>query len=180
MKPDDATALLAAAVPRGGATWADLGAGSGTFTRALATRLGPGGRIYAVDRDAHALAALQRWADRQGETEVIPVRADFTRLPALPGFGGVPLDGILLANALHSVARPDAVLRRLAGLVRPGGRVVIAEYDDRAANPWVPYPIPARALAGLAQAAGLTAPVVTATRPSTFGGTLYVAYAERL
>jgi len=57
--------------------------------------------------------------------------------------------------------------------------VVIVEYDRRRANRWVPYPIPAMRVAPLAIAAGLTAPTVVATRPSAFGGTLYVAAADR-
>ena len=50
----DHVGLLRPAVEPGG-TWADIGAGEGAFTLALADLLGPGGRIVAVDRDAHAL-----------------------------------------------------------------------------------------------------------------------------
>jgi SAM-dependent methyltransferase len=174
--------LLADAVPAGPGVWADLGAGAGTFTRALVARLGPGGRIYAVDREARAIAGLQRWADRLNGAQavVMPLQADFTRPFELPELGAPGLDGLLLANALHYVPEPGPLLGRLAGLVRPRGRVVIAEYDGRAANPWVPYPIPSAALPRLAGAAGLSTPVVTATRRSSFGGTLYVARADRL
>ena len=52
----DHVGLLRAAVEPGG-TWADIGAGEGAFTLALADLLGPGGRIVAVDRDARALRA---------------------------------------------------------------------------------------------------------------------------
>src|SRR5690348_3116034 len=50
MDAQEAERLIAPAVPAGPAVWADFGAGDGTFTRALAERLGPGSRIYAVDR----------------------------------------------------------------------------------------------------------------------------------
>jgi len=43
--------------------WADLGAGEGTFTRALSEILGAASRIYAVDRDRAAVAELEAWAD---------------------------------------------------------------------------------------------------------------------
>jgi SAM-dependent methyltransferase len=171
----EAVVLIEAAVPRATATWADIGAGDGTFTRALAKLLGSGARIYAVDRDAGALASLRRWATRDG-TDVIPVEADFTRPLELPE----RLDGLLVANALHFVRDADAVLSRLAALVRPGGRVVIVEYDRRAASRWVPYPIPTDRLQALAASAGLSTPTITATRPSAFGGMLYVAAAERV
>jgi hypothetical protein len=57
---------------------------------------------------------------------------------------------------------------------------VIVEYDRRAANRWVPYPIAMTRLPDLAARAGLSAPMVTATRPSAFGGILYVAAADRI
>lgn len=178
MNTGDAVALLAGAVPRQAGTWADLGAGGGTFTRALVALLGPDGRVYAVDRDARLVAALGRWATKDAPN-VIAVAADFTGPFDLPGLPAPELDGILLANALHFVADGAAVLRRLARWVRPSGRVVVIEYDQRAASRWVPYPIPPVRLAELAASAGLAAPTVTATRPSAFGGTLYVAVAER-
>jgi len=78
MDTRDAVALLGGAVPRGPAVWADLGAGAGTFTRALAELLGPEARIYAVDRDPRAVAALERWAAKHTPT-VVAVAADFIR-----------------------------------------------------------------------------------------------------
>ncbi|MGH8696107.1 MAG: class I SAM-dependent methyltransferase, partial [Burkholderiales bacterium] len=99
------------------ATWADIGAGEGTFTRALVELLEPHSRIYAVDRDSRAVAGLQRIGERRA-VNVIPVTADFTRPFELPGLDQ-GLDGILLANALHFVRNPDVVLARLAARVRP-------------------------------------------------------------
>src|SRR5688572_7035552 len=102
MKTQEAVSLIRAAIPPGNGTWADLGAGDGTFTRALAELLGSQSRIYAVDRDASAVAAIERWAAMEAPN-VIPVRADFTRAFDLPGLGETTLDGMLLGNALHFV-----------------------------------------------------------------------------
>src|SRR5216683_4204149 len=179
MNTSEAVGLIAGAIPRRTGTWADLGAGDGTFTRALVELLGPRSRIYAVDRDARAVATLAGWAAREAPN-VTPVTADFTRPLDFPGLEPSTLDGLLLANSLHFVSDAEAVLGRLAGWVRPGGRVVVVEYDRRAASRWVPHPIPRARLAGLAASVGLTAPAITATRPSAFGGVLYVAAADRL
>ena len=179
MNRRDAVELIREAIPRREGAWADLGCGDGTITRALAELAGPNSRIYAVDRDATAISALTRWASVDA-TQVIPVVADFARPFELPGLGGATLDGVLLANALHFVPEADTVLARLAEWLRPGGRIVIVEYDQRTATRWVPYPIPTSRLPALAASAGSSPFVVTASRPSTFGGTLYTAAAERL
>ena len=178
MNTREAVALLRDAVPTSARTWADLGAGDGTFTRALVHLLGPNTRLYAVDRDPGAIAALTRWA-ATASPNVTAVRADFTRSLDLPELEAGTLDGMLLANALHFVPDSDVVLARLVALLRPGGRVVILEYDRRRASPWVPYPISSARLPAITAAAGLTPPAITATRASLFGGTLYVATADR-
>src|SRR5690606_15919749 len=96
---DHATAveLIHGAVAATGGTWADLGAGSGTFTRALATLLGPRGTVHAVDHDAAPTSAPTS-QDAGTAARVVSHRADFTRELALP-----TLDGLLLANSLHYV-----------------------------------------------------------------------------
>ena len=51
--------ILSRCDPNARGTWADLGTGNGTFTRALVNLVGPR-RIYAVDSDARAMAELMR------------------------------------------------------------------------------------------------------------------------
>ena len=177
MEARRAVQLLEGAISAKGGVWADLGSGDGTFTHALAELLGADARIYALDRDSRALAKLRRRPGHQAQ--VIPVLADFTQTIVLPGHEG-PLDGILLANALHYVRDPEDLLERLSRKLRPGGRAVFVEYDRRAANPWVPYPVPPSRLEQVLRDSGLSAPVVTATQPSAFSGVLYVAVATRI
>ncbi len=181
----EAAALIQNAVGEKGGTWADLGAGSGTFTRALAGLLGPTARIYAIDRDPAALRALSRWAEAQekesapAEAGVIPVAADFRQLHSVPVLLGVTLDGVLLANALHFVEDAARLLAGLARMMRPRGRLVIVEYDRRPPSRWVPYPVPPDRLRDLLPAAGFGEPALVGTHPSRFSGMLYAALAFR-
>jgi len=172
MEVHDAIALIETAVGQSSGVWADLGAGTGTFTRALAALLAPGSRIYAIDRDARAVGELRKI--KVTGAEIIPIQADFTRLD-LSTLHPPVLDGLLLANALHFVSRADDVLRGLIGHLRPGGRVVVVEYDHRAPSRWVPFPISAAELEAMATTVGLSGFRITATRPSEYGGTLYAA-----
>jgi ubiquinone/menaquinone biosynthesis C-methylase UbiE len=176
MEIRDAVSLIRDAVGRDAGVWADLGAGAGTFTRALAEILDPGSVIYAVDIDEGALASL---CGVSRVNRIVPVRADFTTAFALPGLGDALLDGILLANALHFVADASGVLTRLVRRLRIGGKVVAVEYDRRGASRWVPHPIPSSRWAHLATSAGLSDPLVVATRPSSYSGSLYAAMGTR-
>jgi precorrin-6B methylase 2 len=178
MTQQDAIALVQGGVPTKGGTWADLGAGSGTFSRALASLLGPHGVVYAVDRDATAFGELERMATHapSDAAEIRILVGDFAHGVALRA-----LDGVVVANALHFVPyeRQAAVLARIADMVRPGGPVVVIEYDRRDANRWVPYPVSRRAFAGVAREAGLSDPALLATRPSRYSGTIYSVVVRR-
>jgi ubiquinone/menaquinone biosynthesis C-methylase UbiE len=178
MEIQEAVDLLRDAVGESSGVWADLGAGTGTFTLALAELLAAGSTIYAVDRDESAVRALGELR-ALGGIRVVPVGGDFTRPLELPGLGRAPLDGILLANALHFVRDATGVLTQLARTVRAGGRVVVVEYDQRRASPWVPHPISAARWPSLAAASGLIDATITATRPSMYSGILYVGVATR-
>jgi ubiquinone/menaquinone biosynthesis C-methylase UbiE len=101
----DHVSLLRAGIPTPtpAAVWADIGAGEGAFTLALADLLGPGASVIAVDRDGRALAAN---AARVGAsfpgTMLSRLTADFRQPLALPA-----LDGLVAANSLHFVPRHD-------------------------------------------------------------------------
>jgi len=178
MEIHDAIELLRDAVGDGRGVWADLGAGTGTFTRALGASLAAGSTIYAVDDDASAVRALAALA-AASPAQLFAVKADFTRPLTLPEPGDTPLDGILLANSLHFVADAETVLSGLVGRLRPGGRAVVVEYDRRDASRWVPYPIPASHWPALAAASGLIDAKITATRPSAYQGMLYAGSATK-
>lgn len=179
MRPEDARTLLHAAVRRA-EVWADLGAGRGTFTTALAGLVGAGGRVIAVDEDAGALPALARLAGARPDrlAPVTPARGDFHRLDDVPELAGVRLDGILFANALHFSRDAGAVLASAARRVAPSGRIVVVEYAHRRPSRWVPYPLGFARLEERARENGLAAPRRLAEVPSDYGGAIYSAVLE--
>lgn len=148
------------------------------FTRALLRLLGPRSIVYAVDRDGKALARLARQTPGASGT-VVTIVADIAQPFELPGEQPPRLDGMLFANVLHYFPDPAELLGRLVAWLGPRGRVVIVEYEGRRPNRWVPYPVSLSQLPDLVRRAGLLPPTITASRPSAYGGTIYVAVAER-
>lgn len=176
MQIEDAVALIRSAVEGQAGAWIDFGAGRGTFTRALVQILGPGSSVIAMDRDAEAVAEIQRWAT-ENEKLVLAIDADFTGEFALPI--SEPIAGMLFANSLHFVKDAGKLLAGLVEMLAPGGRVVVVEYDRRAASRWVPYPISIASLQQLAATAGLSKFRVVESRPSNYEGIIYCAFAEK-
>ncbi|MBP6786174.1 MAG: class I SAM-dependent methyltransferase [Candidatus Promineofilum sp.] len=176
MNHNDHLRLLRPGVERdAGGVWAELGAGDGAFTLALAELLGPEATLYAVDRDRRALErGAAEVARRYPAVQLRPLVADFTAPLELP-----PLDGLLMANSLHFVGDKEPLLLRLRLLLRPGGRFLLVEYNVDQGNRWVPYPLSYATWAALATRAGLQRPALLATTPSRFLGEVYSALAVR-
>lgn len=166
---EKARTLLRPGIPGPGGVWADIGCGDGIFTVALYTLIEPEGEIYAVDKSQQALTALARhFAESYPDASLHLVRADFTRSLALPS-----LDGLVMANALHFVKEKRPVVARLAGVLKPGGRLIVVEYNTSRGNYAVPHPLDKDGFLKLAREAGLRAAQILAKIPSTFLGEMY-------
>ncbi len=121
---DDLTAWAQgyAPAPR---TVVDVGAGSGTGTRALARRF-PDATVVAVDSSAQMLDHLTAAAADVGvAARVRAVQADLDE--SWPDVGAVDL--AWAASSMHHMGDPDRVMRDLHGALAPGGVLVVVEMD---------------------------------------------------
>ena len=167
---DLADLIRGAVVPGSGGRWADLGAGEGNFTAALAQLLGPDAVLIAVDRDARA---LERLALRLPgiSTQVADFRRPLDRLR--------DLDGVLMANSLHFVRDKAPVLANVMATLRPGGTFVLVEYGTDRGNLWVPHPLSYPTWEALAAASGLEGTHQTGELPSRHLGSMYSAVSSK-
>ncbi len=186
---DHVRLLRPANIPPGG-TWADLGAGSGAFTLALRELTGPSAHIYAVDKDARSLRQLEQEYRRRfdGAGTLHTVAADFARPVELP-----PLDGALMANSLHYFRDADprarghgerfndklSLLTRVRSMLKPGGVLLLVEYNVDSGNMWVPDPLSFETWRGLAPRAGFSEPRLLGVHPSSFLREFYSAACAR-
>lgn len=171
MELNEAISLIQPAAPKGNA-WADLGAGSGLFTAALANLLTPGSTVYAIDKErpgkfVHPVPL---------STRIIQQQLDFVsekiQLTAL--------DGFLMANSLHYVKDKRSLLQRLVPCLNSNGMFIIVEYETTRANPWVPYPITFAALSKLFEEEGFRQTTLLGERNSVYqAGKMYAAAIQK-
>lgn len=118
--------VLNALVPMSGERILEVGCGSGTLCRLAAPHVRPGGHVTGLDISSDMIAAARRYADEADVTDVITF--DVGLAEALP-YGDASFDAAFAARLMLHVEQPDAVLREMIRVVRPGGRVVLMDWD---------------------------------------------------
>ncbi len=163
--------LLKHGVPSKSRVWAEFGSGSGAFTLALAELIDAEGTIYSVDKDLKKLEQQEQTVQgRFPHLEVHYITADFSKPLDLP-----PLDGILMANALHYIKTKESFISKIVNYLRPEGQLLIVEYNIDRGNPWVPYPISFKSWQVLATKIGFTETRLLSTMPSRYHKEVYSA-----
>lgn len=114
-----------------GSRVADIGAGTGYFTFHLARRVGPTGRVYAVDIQRPALADIAQRASREGLTQIktVPGSEEST------GLEPASVDAVLVVNTYHEFRAFDAMMLEFRKALRPGGVLGIIEPEAMAGEP---------------------------------------------
>jgi ubiquinone/menaquinone biosynthesis C-methylase UbiE len=120
-KPDEIIRTMAL---KKGDVVADLGAGTGYFTRRLARAVASSGVVYAVDIQPEMLSLLKDNMAKAGVRNVVPVLGEVDD-PKLPR---ASLDWVLLVDVYHELQQPKATLAKVREALKPGGRVALVEY----------------------------------------------------
>lgn len=118
--------LLALAAPQAGETIIDVGCGTGTFALMLQAA-GPDARVIAVDPDPKVLEIARRKA--AGAGGAVEWRQGFgDELASVAELGSV--DKVVSSLVLHQCPLPvkRAILASMFAILKPGGRIAIADY----------------------------------------------------
>lgn len=129
--------LLLAALPlRQGMTVADIGAGTGYYSWRISERIGPAGRVFAVDVQPEMLKRLGAEMKRRGVANVTPVLGTATE-PRLPD---ASVDVMVMVDVYHEFEHPKEMLDALVRALKVDGRLVFVEYRaEDAAVPISPH-----------------------------------------
>ncbi len=111
---------------------ADIGCGTGYFSRRLAKRIMPGGRVLGVDIQPEMLELLTNKMAEAGVTNVVPILGTISD-PRLPANS---VDLALMVDVYHEFDHPFEMMQAITRGLKPGGRVVFVEF--RAEDPKVP------------------------------------------
>lgn len=112
---------------------ADVGAGSGYLSWRMAQRVGPEGRVYAVDIQKEFLDLLMVNMKKRGVGAIVEPVLGTIQDPKLPAAG---VDLIILVDVYHELDFPFEMASAMIAALKPGGRLVLVEY--RGEDPSVP------------------------------------------
>jgi SAM-dependent methyltransferase len=115
----------------------DVGCGPGEGLRLLAERVGPGGSVAGIDNDPAVAREAASHVRATTATPVEVVTADVRDLAESP-VG--PCDVVNVRFLLLHLPDPVAALRRLYGWLRPGGTLLVQDYDLGTLDMWPPIP----------------------------------------
>jgi ubiquinone/menaquinone biosynthesis C-methylase UbiE len=132
---DQRHAIVAATRVRPGMDVADIGAGTGLFTRLFAAAVEPGGRVYAIDISSTFIENILRTCREQGLFNV-------TGIVNTPTDVGLPANAIDLAfvtDTYHHFEYPQQTLASIHQALREDGRLIVIDFrrDPRTSSNWV-------------------------------------------
>lgn len=127
--------IVRAANIRPGMSIADIGAGTGLFTRMFASRVGPDGRVYAVEIAQAFLDHIQATCREAGITNVTGVLGTQTSVQ-LPSNS---IDLAFICDTYHHLEYPYRTMRSIRDALRPEGELVLVEFHriEGESSEWV-------------------------------------------
>ncbi|HVR28758.1 MAG TPA: methyltransferase domain-containing protein [Thermoanaerobaculia bacterium] len=108
-----------------GSRLADVGAGKGRVAFALAERVGPGGQVLATEIDAKRLRQMRDTIERRRIENVTVVEAGETET----GLADACCEAAYLRDVYHHLGDPAAIDASLFRAIRPGGRLVVIDFE---------------------------------------------------
>jgi ubiquinone/menaquinone biosynthesis C-methylase UbiE len=149
---------------------AEIGAGGGELTVAIAKHVGPEGRVFTSELGAERLARLRGVVEKSGLAQVQVVEGHEAHANLADGC----CDAIFLRNVYHHFGDPATMNESIARALKPGARVAIIDFPPRNNAATAPagkrgesaaHGVSAEVVASELKAAGLTV-VSTEDRPN--------------
>ena len=125
VKGQSVEAILARLDLKPGLVVADIGAGTGVFSRPFARAVVPGGKVYAVDIDPMLIGYLLG----RSAGEQIPNIEPILGVPDDPKLPAADVDLAFMNDVLHHIEHKAVYIKNLAKFIKPAGRIAIVEFN---------------------------------------------------
>lgn len=120
---DNRYAIVDQLALRPGLDVADIGAGSGMFSRIIAERVAPSGNVYAVDIAENLVEHIAETAREEGLDNLHAMLGE----PRDPGLPENSVDRILVVDTYHHFEYPQEMLAHIKSALRPDGLFLLVE-----------------------------------------------------
>jgi ubiquinone/menaquinone biosynthesis C-methylase UbiE len=116
--------IVAACKIKAGMSVADIGAGTGLFTRLFSSEVGPKGKVYAVDIAPKFIEHIEKTCKEQGLTNITGKVCTPTSVQLPPQ----SIDLAFICDTYHHFEFPFKTMTSIHQALRPGGRVVVVDF----------------------------------------------------
>ncbi len=117
--------IVAACKLKAGMAVADIGAGTGIFTRLFAVEVGPKGRVYAVDIAKNFIEHVEKTCKEAGLKNVTGIVCTPTSTELPPN----SVDLAFICDTYHHFEFPQKTMASVHRALRPGGQLILVEYS---------------------------------------------------
>jgi predicted methyltransferase len=132
---DAREAVLAACGIEPGMSVADVGAGTGLYTRMFSNAVGGTGWVYAVDINARFLEHIQARAKAEGQANITTVLSpqDSVSLPP------ASVDRVFICDTYHHFEFPMPSLASILAALKPGGELILIDFEriEGVSSEWI-------------------------------------------
>lgn len=109
----------------------DFGCGAGYFTVLMAEKVGPAGKVYALDIQETALDSVRAKARARGIDNIETIRTNLEILGS-SSLENDSQDSVMLHNVLFQSQKKEEIIREAGRVLKPGGKMVIIEWSKGA------------------------------------------------
>jgi len=108
---------------------ADFGVGSGAYSLLAARKVGPDGRVYAIDVQKNLLERVKKEAEEQGLLNVEIIWGDIEKTNGSKLKDG-SMNSVIATNILFQAEDKRRVVQEIGRVLKPGGRVLVVDWTD--------------------------------------------------
>jgi ubiquinone/menaquinone biosynthesis C-methylase UbiE len=127
--------VLAALDLKPGMVVADVGAGTGLFTRLFSPLVGKEGKVHAVDISDGFIAHIERLAKQQKQKNIVGVVCEPDNVKLLPN----SVDLVFICDTYHHFEFPQKTMASIHKALKPGGQIALIDFirKEGVSSEWI-------------------------------------------